>query len=186
MKYKYFVPKVINEEIAQSNFPSEVLDRLKRFRESAEKMNAVSLMANLLVYKAGNGWRYVWFQEIRRDVCVYILRRIYKHDEYEVKLNDRTKEEWKQRHALSSGEERELDDEFSIFFREIRKEFLPEEYRKYEEQRAFDRNSDVIFYEMPLWCDGMKKVSEDYKMAIQEALSDGINKDCKQKGVFIY
>ena len=28
MKYKYFVPKVINEEIAQSNFPSEILDRL--------------------------------------------------------------------------------------------------------------------------------------------------------------
>lgn len=187
MRYHYFLSSVIKNKVDQWNFGQEVLDRLNNYLNSSEKMKCTSLKANLLRSGYSNNWRFVWFQEIRQDVCFYILRRIYKHDEYERKLNDTTKDDWVIRHALTDGEKIELEEEFAMFFKEEKRDFLPDEYRKYEDKRAFDRNSDVIFYEMPLWHDGMRKVPKDYWMSIQETLSEGLDDNSiKQYDVFLY
>ena len=151
-------------------------------------MSATSLMANLLVSKFNNhsGLRFVWFQEIRKDVCLYILRRVYKHDEYSKKLTEVTKQSWMDRHALSPTEQVEVNEEFAKYFKEAKKDFLPNEYRKYEESRAFDKNRDVIFYEMPLWHDGMKKVPKEYWSFVQKALSEDIYEHFDQYDVFFH
>ena len=188
MRYKYLVTSEIQSQLNKGNLASDAKDKLASQIASEGPLNATSLMANLLVSKFNNhsGLRFIWFQEIRQDVCIYILRRIYRHDEYSRKLTDVTKQAWAERHALSPEEIAELNIEFSNFFREAKKEALPEDYRKYEEKRAFDKNRDIIFYEMPLWHDGMKKVPKDYWSFIQKALSEDIDSNYEQLGSFLY
>ena len=188
MIYKYIVTSEVQSRLAKENLGKDVKDRLDNFLSSDNQMAATSLMANLLVSKFNNhsGLRFVWFQEIRKDVCLYILRRIYKHDEYSKKLTDVTKQSWMIRHALSSAEQAEVDDEFAKYFKEAKKDFLPDEYRKYEESRAFDKNRDVIFYEMPLWHDGIKKVPKEYWPFIQKAISEDIYKNFVQCDMFFH
>lgn len=188
MRYKYLVTSEIQSQLDKGILASDAKDKLASQMASDGPLNATSLMANLLVSKFNNhsGLRFVWFQEIRHDVCIYILRRIYRHDEYSRKLTDATKQAWAERHALSTEEIREVNTEFNNFFKEAKKEALPEDYRKYEEDRAFDKNRDTIYYEMPLWHDGMKKVPKDYWSFIQKALSEDIDSNYQQLGVFLY
>ena len=182
MIYKYILTSEVQSRLAKENLGKDVKDRLDNFLSCDNQMYATSLMANLLVSKFNNhsGLRFVWFQEIRKDVCLYILRRIYKHDEYSKKLTEVTKQSWMDRHALSSAEQEEIDEEFAKYFKEAKKDILPDEYRKYEEARAFDKNRDVIFYEMPLWHDGIKKVPKEYWPFIQKAISEDIYKNFVQ------
>lgn len=188
MKYKSIVTKEIERKLDKENYGSDIRDRLNNFLSSDSPMSATSLMANLLVSKFNNhsGLRFVWFQEIRKDVCLYILRRIYKHDEYSKKLTDVTKQSWMERHALTASETDEVNAEFAKYFKEAKKDILPEEYRKYEESRAFDKNRDAIFYEMPLWHEGMKKVPKDYWPFIQKAISEDILINFSQCDVFFH
>ena len=188
MRYKYLVTSEIQSQLDKGNLASDAKDKLASQIASEGPLNATSLMANLLVSKFNNhsGLRFVWFQEIRQDVCIYILRRIYRHDEYSRKLTEATKQLWAERHALSTEEISEVNAEFNKFFKEAKREALPEEYRKYEESRAFDKNRDIIFYEMPLWHDGMKRVPKDYWSIIQKALSEDIESKFEQLDVFFY
>ena len=188
MRYKYFVTSDIQAKLDKENMGNDVKEKLKGYLEAQCPLNATALMANLLVDKYNNhsGLRFVFFKEIRKDVCLYILRRIYRHDEYSKKLTDATKQEWKERHELTQLECQEVDAVFAEFFKEAKKEMLPEEFRKYEDVRAFDKNRDVIFYEMPLWHDGMKKVPKEYWNSIQVALSEKILSNYNQYDVFMY
>lgn len=188
MKYIYFITSEIRTWLEKKNIGNDAYDKLSNQIASDNQLNASVLMANLLVNKFNNhsGLRYVWLQEIRQDVCMYILRRIYRHDEYSKKINDATKPFLMERYSMSLSEKEEVDAEFSKFFKEEKKEALPEEYRQYEDARAFDKNRDVIFYEMPLWHDGMKKVPKDYWPFIQKALSEDIDKAYEQYDVFLY
>lgn len=188
MKYIYFITSEIKTWLEKKNIGNDAYDKLSNQIASDNQLNASVLMANLLVNKFNNhsGLRYVWLQEIRQDVCMYILRRIYRHDEYSKKINDATKPFLMERYSMSLSEKEEVDAEFSKFFKEEKKEALPEEYRQYEDARAFDKNRDVIFYEMPLWHDGMKKVPKDYWPFIQKALSEDIDKTYEQYDVFLY
>ncbi len=188
MIYKYIVTSEVRSRLEKENLGKDVKDRLENFLSSDNQMSASSLMANLLVSKFNNhsGLRFVWFQEIRKDVCLYILRKIYKHDEYSKKLTEVTKQVWMDRHALSSAEQVEVNEVFAKYFKDAKKDILPDEYRKYEESRAFDKNRDVVFYEMPLWHDGMKKVPKEYWSFIQKAISEDIYKDFVQCDMFFH
>lgn len=188
MRYKYFVTSEVQAKLDKKNLGSDVLDKLKQRLASDSQIKASSLMANLLVekYHDHSGTRFMWFQEIRQDACLYILRRIYRHDEYRTKITDATKQSWMKRHELTKEERQEVEAEFAKFFKEEKKENLPEEFRKYEDARAFDKHRDVIYYEMPLWHDGMKKVSKEYWYSVQVALSEPILSDFKQYDVFMY
>lgn len=129
MIYKYILTSEVQSRLAKENLGKDVKDRLDNFLSCDNQMYATSLMANLLVIKFNNhsGLCFVWFQEIRKDVCLYILRRIYKHDEYSKKLTEVTKQSWMDRHALSSAEQEEIDEEFAKYFKEAKKDILPNE-----------------------------------------------------------
>ena len=129
MIYKYILNSEVQSRLAKENLGKDVKDRLDNFLSCDNQMYATSLMANLLVIKFNNhsGLCFVWFQEIRKDVCLYILRRIYKHDEYSKKLTEVTKQSWMDRHALSSAEQEEIDEEFAKYFKEAKKDILPNE-----------------------------------------------------------
>lgn len=187
MRYKYFVTSGFESKyLDRKNLGNDVLRRLNEFLESDEPLKASSVMANLLVSKINvrSGLRFIWFQIIRRDVCMYVLRRIYRHDEYTKKLNEGNKQIWMDRHPITQEELTEIDQEFAKFFKESKRDFLPEEYRKYEDSRAFDKYRDVIYYEMPLWGEGMKKVPQDYWMSVQQALPEQIITDYEQYDKF--
>ena len=188
MKYRYVITREIQSQLDRENLGSDVRERLKKYLQSDCPINASMLMANLFVDKIRNhsGLRFVWFQEIRQDVCIYILRRIYKHDEYIKKLNEVTKQNWMKRHSLTSDERKEVDCVFAQFFKEEKRVPLPEEFRKYEDKRAFDKNRDIIIYEMPLWNEGMRKVPKDHWGFIQIALSENILNDFEQIGIFMF
>lgn len=188
MKYKYLITSEVQARLDKDTFANDVYERLKKYSNSTSPLKASSLIANMLVSKIKNhsGLRFVWFQEIRQDLCVYVLRRVYRHDEYSKKLTDVTKQHWMARHGMSPDEKSELEEIYKDYFKCDKREPLPEEYREYEDKRAFDKHRDVVFYELPLWQDGMKKVSKEYWMKIQEALSEGILKSFKQYDVFMY
>lgn len=136
MIYKYIVTSEVKSRLAKENLGKDVKDRLDNFLSCDNQMNATSLKENLLVSKFHSGFRFVWFQEIRRDVCLYILRRIYRHVEYNNNLNEVTRLSWMNRHALSPDEQGEVDTEFAKYFKEAKKDNLPDEYCKYEDSRA--------------------------------------------------
>lgn len=188
MRYAYLITSEIQAWLDKRNIGNDAETKLANYLKSSSLLNASSLMANLLVSKLNNhsGLRFVWFQEIRQDVCIYILRRIYRHDEYMKKLNEVTKQSWMEHHALCSSEQQEVDAEFSKYFKEAKKEALPEEYRIYEETRAFDKNTDAIIYEMPLWSEGIKKVPSDRWPFVQQALAEDIFKNDRQYDVFMH
>lgn len=188
MEYKYLITQEIQSKLDKENIGNDIREKLNSYLISNSQLKASSLMANLLVSKIYNhsGPRFVWFQEIRQDYCIYILRRIYRHDEYMKKLTDATKQNWAKRHELTTSERMEVESEFKAFFKDEQREPLPEEYRKYEDKRAFDKYKDIVFYEMPLWNDGMKKVPKEYWIKIQEALSEDIMTNYKQFDAFMY
>ena len=125
MKYIYFVTSETKSWLEKKNIGNDAYDKLNNQIASDNQLNASVLMANLLVNKFNNhsGLRYVWFQEIRQDVCMYILRRIYRHDEYSKKINDATKPFLMERYSLTLSEEEEVNAEFSKFFKEEKKMF---------------------------------------------------------------
>ncbi len=188
MRYQYFVTSEVQAYINKKNVAHDIDVRLADYLKLDVAVKTSVILKNLVVSKEGDGLRFVWFMEIRPelDACIYVLRRIYRHDEYLKKINEGTRKIWYDRHQLSQKEAEELNAEFAKYTREEKKEELPEVYRKYEDSRAFDKDRDVIFYEMPLWHDGMKKVPEDYWPFIQQALFEGIQQNFQQLEVFMY
>lgn len=191
MIYKYFISSEMQHRLDSANLGDDVVRHLKKFSQLNSELNASDLTSRLIVSKIQNnsGLRFIWFREIRQNVCVYVLRRIYRHDEYIKKVNDATKHHWIKRHELSDAEQAELEDLFASFFVEEKKENLPEEYRKYEDKRAFDAYHDVVFYELPLWSDGMKRVPDRHLQQVQEALPELAENNLSghtQLGVFMY
>ena len=188
MRYAYLITSEIKAWLDKRNIGNDAETKLANYLKSSSLLNASSLMANLLVSKLNNhsGLRFVWFQEIRQDVCIYVLRRIYRHDEYNKKLNDATKQVWAINHALKPSEEQEIEEEFAKFFKEAQKDALPEDYRQYEDTRAFDKYMDVIIYEMPLWSEGIKKVPYDRWPFVQQALAEDMFANAKQYDVFMH
>ena len=187
MRYRYLIPAEVRTEIKKENFGEDVKRKLNDFENSESQLKESGLLSDLCVYKQVGpaGYRYVWIKVIREDVCLYVLRKVYRHDRYQKELNDATKIIWRHNHDFSPLETEEIEEFMSGLFVESKKESLPDEYRKYEGSRAFDKNKDVIIYEMPLWHDGMRKVEKDDWRVIQQALAERLN-NCEQFEDFYY
>lgn len=188
MRYKYYVTRETKAKMEKWNLGHDADEKLNNLLMSASQLDSTAISANVLVDKFNNhsGLRFIWQSEIQQDVCIYVLRRIYRHDEYSRKLTEPTRHNWIERHALSNGEREELQKEFDKFLKKNKRESLPDEFRKYEEARAFDKHRDVVFYEMPLWKTGLKQVPKDHWMSIQELLSGELYDGAKQLDPFLY
>lgn len=187
MIYRHIVTSEVRAWIDKQNFGKDILERLDGFLSSGNETNATPITGNTFISKIVNhsGPRFIWFQHIEKSVCLYILRRIYKHDEYSRKFNEATKDTWIEKHALSDAETAEVNNLIKRYSTETKKEFLPEEYRDFEGERAFDKYRDIVIYEMPLWHDGIKKTPKEYWSDIQKTLSSEDLYNGVQRGLFL-
>lgn len=183
MRYKYLVTQKVLDQIKKKKFGPKVEAKLQNFLNSNKQLNNYELFVdNLLIHKdQSNGApRFIWAREQRMDVCIYVLRGIYRHEgEYTKEINVATKKVWPSKHQYNEAEERQINEAFEEMLKTEKRESLPEELRKYEGERAFDKIRDVIVYETEEWGKGMKNVPVDYWQTIQGGISEFVSGDKK-------
>ena len=177
MKYRYFVTSEIEKEISKRNLPKVVLDKLESNSASTQPIgndsNAGHPKIKLQRIDTHGGPRLVFFEEIRDDVTLYVLREIYaEHDKYIQKFsNVKKKSFWIVQHDYTEEERQEINDKFESLKEKVEKENLPDEFRKYEERpRRFEASNDMIIYELLEWVNGYADVDDLYKKSIYDAL----------------
>lgn len=171
MIYKYLITQEVEKWLKEQNYGPDVRNTIEQFRTcTTELVSEVSLIGESILCKPSGGIRLVWFKDCRHKYCLYILRRVYRHNVYEQEINNHTKDQWYENHQLSENEKEEVERAFEAMQPKEEREILPAEYRKYEGTRAFDKYNDVVFYEMPTWGEGMKKLNKDEWPFVQQTL----------------
>lgn len=180
MIYKYLMTSDVERDLNKC-FPQDarIKKSIKKHIEDPtplESSNDVEFIcANLFKEsdQTPSGPRYLWFKETRNDVCIYVLRKVYLHDEYLRKLNPAKRKSWVERHTYSEKELAELEDLFAVLSIEETREPLPEEYRIYEERpRRFEQNREVLVFELPEWIEGYSELDDRYKQGVFDELSN--------------
>ena len=180
MIYRYLVTFEVERDL-NKNFPldARVKKSIKRHLEDPKPLegsNDVEFICDNLFKESDqtpSGPRYLWFKEVRNDVCIYVLRKVYLHDEYLRKLNPAKRKSWVERHHYSEEEYIELDKLFAELAIEETREPLPVEFRKYEERpRRFEQNREVLIFELPEWVDGYNELDDRYKQGVFDELSN--------------
>lgn len=176
MKYRYFVTSEIEKKIAKRNLPQVIVDKLESNSTSTQPLGNDSSTGHpkikLQRIDTQGGPRLVFFEEIRDDVTLYVLREIYaEHDKYMQKFNDVKKSFWIVQNDYSKEEQQEINDKFESLKEKVVKENLPDEFRKYENRpRRFEASNDMIIYELMEWVNGYADVDDLYKKSIYDAL----------------
>jgi superfamily I DNA/RNA helicase len=200
MQYCYFITSEVWNELERQRLDADTKRRLQSLENSNTKNSSFTDITDILAKSDGpNARRFVWFRELRKgisqgkeeEICMYILRKVYPHDVYEKELNEGTKQFWPALHPLSPSEDNEKENKFAgLFMAESEGKCpLPSNYRDYEDKRVFEIGRDTIYYELPLWCTGIRKVPYDYWPSIQTMLSEinekGFEK-CREDSRFRY
>ncbi len=173
MRYCYLITTEVWNDLDRKEIDSNVPKKLRSLEESQSRHSSFSDITDVLSKSDGpNATRFIWFRKIQQDVCMYILRKVYSHEEYGKEINNGTKNVWPSNHPLSFKEQSEMEEKFKILFRPDNKAHLPQEFRKYEGNRVFEKGHDTIFYELPLWCEGMRKLSLDYWESIRKEIEE--------------
>ena len=113
-----------------------------------------------------SGPRMIFFEEIRNDTTLYVLREIYAdHDTYMRKFNNlKDINLWMSWYEYSEDERIEIDAKFESLKEKIVKENLPIEYREYEQRpRRIEASEDRIIYELLEWVNGYMDGDDLYK-----------------------
>lgn len=177
MKYCYFVTKEMAAKIAKMNVSKIIADKLEANqtddRPLANEAKTSSVKVKIQRMNIHSGPRLIFFEEIRDDVTMYVLREIYiDHNTYMHKFNDlKNIPLWMSWYEYSPEELEEIDAEFERRKEKVVKDILPEEYRKYEERpRRFEASKDMIIYELLEWVNGYTDVDDLYKKSVYDAL----------------
>ena len=123
MRYYYIITKPVQSWWDRQRFGDAFQERLKYYMSQsddfdiANQQDSVQMLPN--VFKTVNSTSsrptFLWFKLVRNDVTLYVLRRAYKHDEYNRICPQGKKQAWKQKHELSDEEEKEVDLAFSKY-----------------------------------------------------------------------
>lgn len=177
MKYSYFVTTDLQKKLDKETLPPKVEDELKNDLASSKPLDEkYSYCGHPKIkvqrWKTSGGPRFIFFEEVRGEITLYVLRKIYKeHDEYTAKFDRVDKNWWHARYPYSEDEKREIDSKFESLKEKVVKDILPEEYRKYEQRpRRFEASKDVIIYELLEWVNGYTDVDDRYKIKVYDAL----------------
>lgn len=180
MIYRYLVTADVERDLNKC-FPQDarIKKSIKKHIEDPkplESSNDVEFICDNLFKESDqtpSGPRYLWFKETRNDVCIYVLRKVYLHDEYLRKLNTSKRKSWVERHRYSEKEHAEMESLFAELSIEETRDPLPEEYRIYEERpRRFEQNREVLVFELPEWIDGYNELEDRYKQGVFDELSN--------------
>lgn len=112
MKYRYLITSEVEAWIKKQNFGPIVIARINAYKKAKEELsNATSLMANVLMnrIKIASRPTLIWFRECRKDITIYVLRRVYTFDTYSSKLTIATKQDWVENHPISEIERLEIE-----------------------------------------------------------------------------
>lgn len=198
MQYCYFITSEVRNELESRGLNPNIKKRLQLLENSNTRNPSFTDITDVLSKSDGpDASRFVWFREVRKEIiqgkgeeiCMYILREVYSHNDYVKQVNNGTKLIWPSLHPLSPSEDSEKENKFASLSEPVGKTNLPSEYRKYEGTRVFEIGRDTIYYELPLWCAGIRKVPYDYWQTIQDALSEISEKGyemCKEDSRFRY
>lgn len=83
--YRYYITKKIQSEIERANFGPKAIARLNSFLTSDKEnggRNVRTIRDNLIENKpkTRGGIRFFWMIEKREGFVLYILRRMFRHD----------------------------------------------------------------------------------------------------------
>ncbi len=178
MKYAYLITNKIEKELSKQTLPPKVAEDLEKDRTSVRPLDEkYSYCGHPKIkvhkWKTNGGPRFIYFEEIRGDITVYVLRMIYEnHDAYTLKFDHIDKNIWYKWYDYDEEERKDIDYKFESLKEKVTKDILPDEYRKYEERpRHFEASKDVIVYEMPEWVNGYADVdNKQLQIKVQEEL----------------
>ena len=191
MRYCFFVTSEMESKIAKMNLSKVIVDKLQSDLSGNHPLGneAKTSSPKVKVQKMNipSGPRLIFFEEIRNDVTMYILREIYTdHDTYMRKFNDiKNIPLWMSWYEFSENELLEISLKFDSLKEKVVKDILPEEYRKYEQRpRRFEASKDMIIYELLEWVNGYTDVDDLYKKSVYDALVSIIVEGDINRGTF--
>ena len=177
MKYCFFVTSEMESKIAKMNLSKVIADKLKADLSGNHPLSneAQTSSAKVKVQRMNipSGPRLIFFEEIKDDTTLYVLREIYTdHDTYMRKFNNiKNVPLWMSWYQYSEDEILEIELKFDSLKEKVVKDILPEEYRKYEQRpRRFEASKDMIIYELLEWVNGYTDVDDLYKKSVYDAL----------------
>lgn len=179
MKYCYFVTSDMERKISKRNLSKVINDKLESDLASNHQLSTESNTSSPKVkvqrMNIPSGPRFIFFEEIRDNTTLYVLREIYEdHDLYMRKFNNiKDINLWISWYEYTEEELNEINSKFEGLKEKVVKAILPEEYREYEKRpRPFEAPKDMIIYELLEWVNGYIDVDDLYKTRVYDALYD--------------
>ena len=170
----------MQRQIAGMNLSTIISEKLQSDESSDQPLPKDSYTSSTKIkvqrMNIASGPRFIFFEEIKNDITLYVLREIYSdHDTYLRKFNNiKDKNIWMSWHEYSEDERQEITKAFEELKEKESKDILPDEFRKYEDwPRRFDeasRSKDIIIYEMQEWVNGYTDVEEICKKSLFDLL----------------
>lgn len=194
MLYKYIIPSGIQAEIDKSNYGREVMEKLNFYLKGEVSITEINnenefLISHLWISKPkkNSGPRYIWFETRYKEACVYALRKIYQHDEYDREVNEATKEKWLKKNPFTDADTEEINKTLEQMLSKDKRKFLPGEYRSFEENRR-PIEWDELVYESDEWRNKIVNISYEEKINVHRLLNRIAYSDLtesKQHGIIL-
>lgn len=170
MEYYYFQTSTVRKQTEPLRLNKETEEKLRSCLNGRDKFKGTALGGDVFISKPKlhGSPRFIWFQYISGDICVYVLRYVFtNHDEYQKQINEAVIKGWREKHRFSEEEQTELQAFVEAHTKKESRDPLPEEYIKYEERpRGFEQSTEAIVYEMSEWVNGYLNVDDKYKKSI--------------------
>lgn len=186
MLYKYIIPSGIQAEIDKSNYGREVTEKLDFYLNGEVRITEINnenefLISNLWISKPkkNSGPRYIWYESRYKEACVYALRKIYQHDEYDREVKDDTKEKWLKKNPFTDADTEEINKTLEQMLSKDKRKFLPAEYKNFEKSRR-PIEWDELVYESDEWRNEIVNISYEEKKNIHRLLNRIANSDLKE------
>lgn len=118
MKYAYLITNKIEKELSKQTLPPKVAEDLEKDRTSVRPLDEkYSYCGHPKIkvhkWKTNGGPRFIYFEEIRGDITVYVLRMIYEnHDAYTLKFDHIDKNIWYKWYDYDEEERKDIDYKF--------------------------------------------------------------------------
>ena len=191
MEYKYLITETIREKIKKYNLSPRLLREIQSTIDCKTAINAEPLYSTCVMLerrKRPGGERIVWFEDRRqKGLCLYILREIFMHDEYNRCFT--TKEhvrEWEKSHAYDELEELEIEQVVNDYLHPKKSlPILPQEWKVFENaERNFgdDQFQDIVVYESKEWVEEFATIKE---RTVREVVRDQLKQFVSSSDIWI-
>lgn len=174
MYYKYLIPSKLRDEIRKNSHyivreRISFYDRADTPFSESYRLEKTKLFRPRLMEEGAP--RMLFFEEIRGNKTLYVLRDVLSHANYEKDCLKDIKR-WIESKSYSDVEIKEVEEAFEKMGKEQELLPLPQEYRDFDANRFSvyrDLQNDII-YEMPEWRDNIANTSAQLKDSLLQLL----------------